>query len=160
MATRIPHQLIVHLDYTGGDDVEIRWSYPFSSPPIPEQLLRIPRADASSGLIENVDALRSSMIDRIPPVETLRVPHGFVEPTRTYGILTVVIQDQRRDMPVVRLYYKEIIGPAVASVEKQVRIDGRAAASTEDLCTWEAIHKAACKLAWDDFQSRFRPKPK
>jgi hypothetical protein len=89
-------------------------------------------------------------------VERLRFPHGYIKPERRFDIMTIVIQDERLDRPVIRLYYIEtIVGGA--STEKQVRIDGRDDASQAELEVWESIHKTVCGIAWKDYQARFRP---
>ncbi len=161
MATRqrVPHQLIIHLDHDPSGTVEIKWSYPFIRLPIREQTIRLSRDTISPELSRSIEKMRNFMIAKAPPVERLRVPHGHIEPDRRFDILTIAIQDERRDLPVVRLYYTEIIAGG-ASIEKEVRIDGRGAASPAELEVWESIHKAVCGIAWKDYQTRFRPAPR
>jgi len=154
----VPHHLIIHLDYHPDGTLEIRWDYPFTSLPIPEQLITLASDKIGRALTGHLLQMRKIMTDRLPPVERLRVPHGHVEPTRRFDILTVVIQDGRRDLPVVRLYYTDIL-PGGSSTEGQVRIDGRAQTSNTELAVWGSLHQAICRIAWDDYQAKFAPRP-
>jgi hypothetical protein len=153
---RVPHQLIIHLDQLPNGLIQVKWDYPFTSPPIPEQLITIGESAVDSQLNRDLEKMREFMIAKVPPLESVRVPHGYIKPQRRFGILTVVIQDEQRDLPVLRLFYTEIYTGG-ATCEKKVRIDGRGNTSRIEFDLWDSIHKTVCGIAWKDYQARFTP---
>jgi hypothetical protein len=154
---RVPHQLIIRLDQHANGSVEIRWDYPFSTPPIPEQHIPMGESASVSQLSRDVEKMRKFMIGKLPPAESVRVPHGYIKPERRFDVLTIVIQDKWRDLPVVRLYYTEIYPGGATVDDKEVRIDGRGNTSRVESDLWDSIHKTVCGIVWKDYQARFRP---
>jgi hypothetical protein len=154
--SRTPHHLIIHLDYHPRGTLEIRWSYPFTDPPIREHVIAQQQQSIPNALKKGLENIRNTMIARCPAVQRLRVPHGWIEPERRFDILTIIIRDGRRDLPVVRLFYRDVI-PGEASIEGQVRIDGRADASSAELEMWDSVRKIVAGIAWEDYQAKFTP---
>lgn len=126
---RMKHQLIIHLDYS--PDVlsppsEIRYSYPLSGPhELKEQVVHVSAAEISNQVKESLDDLREALLGRIE-AKSVRLPHAEITAHVRPTIMTVVIQDQRRDdIPCVRMYYLEEIEEIGSRVEKQVRMEPR-----------------------------------
>lgn len=104
----IKHQLFIHLDYSpvpGG--LEIRYSYPFSSPHVlREQVITIPIHEIPAEVKVELDNIVDALSARIPTPTSARLPHAEITPTLRKAVTTIVIQDQRPNRtPLARLYY-------------------------------------------------------
>ena len=62
--------------------------------------------------------MRSFLRERLK-VESVRIPHGVVTPTLQDGVLTVVTRDQRRNLPIARLYCYELVDPLSSRIERE-----------------------------------------
>jgi hypothetical protein len=148
--SRIPHQLITHLDWHPDGKLEIRYDYPFSQPhPLWEQVIRVPPGDIPPEMRESLVYLRAALSKRYEVVP-VRFPHQEILPTVQEGVLTVVARDQRRSLPVIRLYYCEMIA-GLSNVEKQVRMEASDFAA-EDLAIWNRLRQWINAKAWDDYK--------
>ena len=105
---------------------------------MPEKLLAI----APNGVVPEIDrvtrALFVAIKSRIPEPELARVPHRSVAPIVLDGILTVAIQDQRRRLPIMRLYYHVLFPAFGQRSEREVRMDP-GDFSDEERRDWEQL---------------------
>jgi hypothetical protein len=149
----VPHQLLVHVDEHPNGEVEVRYDYPFSEPhPPPEQVIRLPADTVPEQLRADLSAFRALLRGRLE-LQPVRIPHGQVTPTFRDGILTVVTRDQRRVLPIARLYVDEIAEQLGSRRERQSRMEGTDfAADQRDI--WTIIAQTVNGLAWKDFQAR------
>lgn len=149
------HQLLVHIDYGQplGNVLEIRYSYPFVRPPhgLGEQLIRVKPEDIPTQVAEDLRFLIGGLTSRIPRPEVGRLPHVVITPTVEPAILTVVLQDSTRDLPVMRLYWYEAVKPLGTRAEFEARIDGPAQASTQELLAWHRLRRSVRAIAWADY---------
>jgi hypothetical protein len=154
---RVPHQLLVHVDEHANGDIDIRYCYPFSEPhPLPEQVVRLPSNAVPERLRSDLSMLRTLLRDRIRS-EPVRIPHGEITPVIQDGILTVVTRDQRRDLPVARLYLYEVAEALASRRERQSRMEGKEF-TDDQRRIWKQIAQAANGIAWSDFQSKIPSK--
>jgi hypothetical protein len=150
---RVPHQLIVHLDWHPNGILEIRYNYPFSWPhTLREQLIRFSPDEVPSHVSADLGHLRSALRARLN-VASIRVPHDTIVPTVQEGILTVVTRDQRRDLPVMRLYCYEVAEKLETRVERELRKEA-SDCSPDHRATWERVRQWTNGKAWADFQNK------
>jgi hypothetical protein len=149
--SKAPHQLITHLDCDPNGDVEIKYSYPFGPHPLREQVIRASGSEIPSEVRDCIERIHAALVRRrkILPV---RLPHQEIVPTVQDGILTIVIRDQRREIPIARLYYNEII-ESYSKTEKEVRME-RQDFVGEDLKAWDRIRKWVNSKAWNDYKNK------
>jgi hypothetical protein len=150
---RVPHQLIARIDYDPEGNLEIRYDYPFSQPhALAEQVIRLPSSELTDALSGDLRQLRDCLRARLK-VSPIRVPHGEVMPTIRDGIMTVVIRDQRRELPLARLYVCEEARELGSRVERELRMEASdfTAALRE---TWDRVRKFVNSRVWNDFQGR------
>lgn len=88
-------------------------------------------------------------------IHPVRIPHSEVIPTIRDGILTVVTRDQRRQLPIARLYCYEEAAQLGSRVERELRMEA-ADFTTEQLAMWQRLRQVINGFAWDDFQKRLR----
>lgn len=126
----VPHQLLIHTDAPPDDTagLEVRYSYPSSGEhSIPETVVRIPRSRIPEGVVEAIGIVRNWLLGYVPS-NPIRLPHSDeIRPVVRPGILTVVVQDQRRklELPLVRLYAYEQIREIPSRREVEVRLSGK-----------------------------------
>jgi hypothetical protein len=121
----VPHQLLVHLDEHANGDIEIRYDYPFSGAhPLPEQVIRLPAHTVPEQLHADLAAMRTFLRERLE-VDSVRIPHSVVTPTLQDAILTVVTRDQRRTLPLARLFCYEVADQLSSRVERESRMGGQ-----------------------------------
>jgi hypothetical protein len=148
--SKIPHQLLTHLDSHPDGNLEVRYDYLFSHPhSLPEQIIRVPLGDVSGEILESLEDLRTALSKR-RQVVPIRLPHQQILPKVQEGILTVVTRDQRRSLPVTRLYYYEIV-EGFSKVEKEVRMESLDFAADE-LAAWNRLRQWVNAKAWDDYK--------
>ena len=149
----VPHQLLVHLDEHPNGEVEIRYDYPFSEPhPLPEQVITLPADRVPEQLREDFSSLRLLLRSCLEP-QPVRIPHGQVTLVFREGILTVVTRDQRRKLPIARLYVHEIAEQLGSRRERESRMEGTDFAADER-AIWKRVAQVANGLAWKDFQEK------
>lgn len=147
---RTPHQLLTHVDWHANGELQIRYSYPFAGPhELREQVIHVAAADVPSDIGSTLENLRDLLRARIE-VNAVRFPHQKIVPTRQDGIMTVVTQDQRRPLPISRLYYNEIID-GVSKVEKQVRME-QSDFSANDRAVWKTLEQWVSGKAWESYK--------
>jgi hypothetical protein len=157
--TRVKHQLLIHLDY--GDtlpSLEVRYSYPFSTPHrLPEQAIAVPKAKIPGPIKKDLDYLYRQMSDRIPPPTPVRLPHAHIVPDIRPAIMTVVVQDQQRQtqIPLARLYYHEEVLKLGSRIEAQVRM-GPADFSGSERAAWERLRVKIKRMAWEHYVHMMR----
>lgn len=150
----IKHQLLIHVDYSpapGG--LEIRYSYPFSTPhELREQVIRVPRHEIPVAVKAELDALVEALSTRIPTSTPARLPHAEITPSIRRAITTIVIQDQRPNRtPLARLYYLEEIKEIGSRIERQVRMEPRDFSPSER-ASWSRLRAAIKRIAWEDYK--------
>jgi len=149
----VPHQLIIHIDEHPDGSLEIRYDYPFSAPhALPEQVIRLAPEQVPLQLRADLIQLRNSLRARLD-VRPVRIPHGEIIPAIQEGILTVVIQDQRRKLPIARLYCYELAERLGSKVERELRME------TSDFtpaqrALWKRVQQEIKARAWKDFQEK------
>ena len=157
--TRVKHQLLIHLDY--GDtlpSLEVRYSYPFSTPhQLPEQAITIPKAKIPGRIKKDLDYLYQQIRGRIPAPTPVRLPHAQIVPDIRPAIMTVVVQDQQRhsQIPLARLYYHEEVLKLSSRIEAQVRM-GPAEFSGSERAAWERLRIKIKRLAWEHYVNLVR----
>jgi hypothetical protein len=152
-AGRVPHQLLTHVDYDPQGNLEIRYDYPFSQPhALAEQVIRLAPSEITDVLSADLGQLRDWLRARLN-VRPIRVPHGEVMPTIRDGTMTLVIRDQRRELPIARLYVYEEARELGSSVERELRMEAPdfTAAQRE---SWDRVRKFVNGKVWSDFQTR------
>jgi hypothetical protein len=151
---RVPHQLTIHLDYHPTNDLDLRWSYPYSAPhDIPEQRIRWSAEDLPKEACEALDVLVEGLLARVPG-DAVHVPHRDVTPEVERGVATFAIQDQARPEPRARLFFTT----QIRGVGR--RVGGEAALTEAEMAPaeteqWNALRSWAKGRAWDDYTTRF-----
>jgi hypothetical protein len=147
---RTPHQLLVHLDWFPEGRLEIRYSYPFAGQhELREQLITVATGDIPSDVREPLEQLRARLRARHTALP-VRFPSQEITPKVHDGILTVVTRDQRRSLPIARLYLHETI-EGVSKVEKEARMES-SDFGTDDLVAWRKVRQWANGKAWEDYK--------
>lgn len=149
----VPHQLIIHIDEHPDGSLEIRYDYPFSTPhTLPEQVIRLAPDQVPEPLHADLAELRNALRGRLD-VRPVRIPHGAIAPTICDGILTVVIQDQRRELPVARLHLYEKAEQFETIVERELRMKSTDFTPPQR-AVWKRIQQVIKARAWQDFQEK------
>jgi hypothetical protein len=150
---RVPHQLMIHLDYHPNGALEIRYSYPFSAPhALSEQVIRLAPGEVPEPLRKELTEIVDWLHARLN-VRPVRFPHGELLPGTRDGILTVVVQDQRRSLPVARLYCYEEIRELGSQVERELRMEATDF-SSKQLAVWKSVREKIKGMAWAHFQKK------
>jgi hypothetical protein len=149
----VPHQLLVHLDQHPNGDVEIHYSYPFSGDhPLPEQIIRFASGGSPGHVTTDLNEIRASLRSYIQ-LKPIRVPHGQVTPRLQDAILTVVTRDERRRLPIARLYCREIVPEFRSPVEREGKMEAdQFPDNLRD--AWTRIRQWANGVAWKDFEQK------
>lgn len=149
----VPHQLIIHVDWHPDGTLEIRYDYPFSAPhTLREQVIRLAPEEVPPQCRSDLTEIRNSLRARLD-VRPIRIPHGEVTPTVRDEILTVVIQDQRRKLPIARLYCDERAEQLGSHVERELRMEASDFTPTQRV-VWKRIQEKIKGRAWKDFQKK------
>jgi|SRR5208283_99353 len=150
---RVPHQLMIHLDYHPNGALEIRYSYPLSTPhALSEQVIRLAPGEVPEQLRKELTEIVAWLHARLD-VRPVRIPHGEVLPGTRDGILTVVVQDQRRSLPVARLYCYEEIRELGSQFERELRMEATDF-SSKQLAVWKSVRQKIKGMAWAHFQKK------
>jgi hypothetical protein len=153
---RVPHQLMIHLDYHPNGALEIRYSYPFSTPhALSEQVIQLASGEVSEQLRKELTEIIDWLHARLD-VRPVRIPYGEILPGVRDGILTVVVQDQRRSLPVARLYCYEEIKELGSQVEQELRMEATDFTSKQ-LAVWKWVREKIKGMAWVHFQKKMKP---
>jgi len=158
LTPNLKHQLLIHLDYSlTSDDLEVRYSYPFSGEhKLPEQVIRFSGDTIPNSIRSELLKLVEWLLSSIPKPEAVRLPHVQAEPTITPGVVTIVIQDQERSqaLPIARAYYLEEVAPIGSRVERSVHKErGEFPAVQRE--SWNRLRQLIKGLAWRDYQRLF-----
>jgi hypothetical protein len=154
----VPHQLIIHLDYHPDGILEIKYDYPFSAPhTLSEKVIRLVPEEVPQQLRADLTELRNWLRARLD-VRPVRIPHGEILPATRDGILTVVIQDQRRSLPIARLYCYEEIKQLGSQVERELRMEAPDF-TPEQRAAWKRAQQEIKGRAWMDFQKKVATYP-
>jgi hypothetical protein len=126
----VPHQLEVVLNYVPGDEfVDLVWSYPYSSHPIPERTVRV-GIDERPKLKEGLDQLVAALTARIS-TEGVHHPHKdltpSIRPTR-FGFYVL-----GGELPRAVIVYQEEIGHSTETRRRTVSADDFEA---DELSAW------------------------
>ena len=149
----VPHQLITHFDEHSDGTLEIRYDYPFSTPHhLREQVIRLAPDEVPPRLRTDLKELRGWLRARLD-VRAVRIPHGEITPTVRDGILTVVIQDERRKLPIARLYCYETTEQLGSQVERELRMEASDFTPAQR-AVWKRIQQEIKGRAWKDFQAK------
>jgi hypothetical protein len=149
----VPHQLIIHIDYHPDGTLEIKYDYPFSTPhTLGEQVIRLMPEEVPQQLRVDLTELRNWLRARLD-VRTVRIPHGKILPATRDGILTVVIQDERRKLPVARLFCYELAAQLGSQVERELRMEASDFTSAQR-AVWKRVHQDITGRAWKNFQEK------
>jgi hypothetical protein len=150
---REPHQLIIHIDYHSDGALEIRYDYPFSAPHIlGEQVICLAPKEIPTQIRVDLMELRTCLRARLD-VRPVRIPHGEITPTIEDGILTVVIQDQRRVLPIARLYCYETMEQLGSKIERELRMEVSDFTPSQR-AVWKRIQQNIKGRAWAHFQEK------
>jgi hypothetical protein len=153
---RLKHQLNIHLDWHPDGLLEVRYDYPYSGThPVPEQVIRVEANKVAAQLRSDLKSLRSDLRARLE-VSPIRVPHGEITPTIREGILTVVIQDQKRSLPVARLYCSEQLEQFGRKIEREARMEGPEF-TPEQQAVFRRVQRIVKGIAWKDYEERLGP---
>jgi hypothetical protein len=149
----VPHQLLVHLDQHPNGDVEIHYNYPFSGDhPLAEQIIRFASGGSPEHVTTDLNEIRASLRSSVE-LKPVRVPQGEVTPRLQDTILTVVTRDERRRLPIARLYVLEIASELRSAVERESRMDAdQFPDNLRD--AWTRIRQWANGVAWKDFEQK------
>ena len=148
----IPHQLITHLDEFPNGDLEIRYNYPFGEHAMPEQVISVPAHMQSRQLREDLNTIRTLLRERIK-VKPIRIPHEEVVPALEDAILTIVTRDERRSLPIARLYCNEVVEQLGTKIERESRLEGDEF-THEQRAVWTRIKQDINGRAWQAFQAK------
>ena len=149
----VPHQLIIHIDYHPDGTLEIRYDYPFSAPhTLGEQVIRLVLEEVPQQLRADLTEFRNWLRARLD-VRPVRIPHGEILPGTREGILTVVIQDQRRSLPIARLYCYEEIKQLGSQVERELRMEAPDFTPAQR-GIWKRVQQEIKGMAWKNFQEK------
>jgi hypothetical protein len=149
----VPHQLIIHIDYHPDRILEIRYDYPFSAPhTLGEQIIRLVPEEVPQQLWADLAELRDWLRARLD-VRPVRIPHNEITPTIRDGILTVVIQDQRRALPIARLYCYETTEQLGSNVERELRMESSDFTPAQR-AVWKRIQQEIKSRAWNNYQEK------
>lgn len=150
------HQLFIHLDYGPalGGRLEVKYSYPFNHPfSIPEQLVRIEERDIEAELRAGLDYFLERLLSRAPQPRSVRLPHQTVTPQRQVGVMTIVAQEQRRKLPVARLYVYDRVFPAGTGSPQEIEVRMEPGDfSQSDLQRWRSLRQHAKAISWAEYQ--------
>lgn len=153
---RVPHKLTIHLDWVPGDELHVRWSYPYATPhTIPEQPLiwadDIPDAIA--------DALKALLAEAESHIESRSVhqPHQDVQPHAVGDLLKLKIQDSAQPgVPDIRARFRlSVPGEEAPSVTEEVSMDVSDLADENE--AWRPVREWAKGRAWTAYEARFTP---
>ena len=149
----VPHQLIIHLDYHPDGILEIKYDYPFSAPhTLSEKVIRLVPEEVPQQLRADLTELRNWLRARLD-VRPVRIPHGEILPATRDGILTVVIQDQRRTLPIARLYCYETTKQLGSNVERELRMESSDFTPAQR-AIWKRVQQEIKSRAWNNFQEK------
>jgi hypothetical protein len=147
---QVPHQLLVHLDQHPEGRIEIRYCYPFSRPhELQEEMIVVAAHNVPVLVRDSLEYLRGRLRAR-HKVEPIRFPHREILPNVQDGILTVVTRDERRSLPLARLYLYETINN-VSKVEIETRMES-GDFGADDHEAWQKIRQWANGRAWNDYE--------
>lgn len=151
MTEWIKHQLFIHLDYHPEGQLDVRYDYPLSTPPIPPQTVTISGNAIPEKLKNDLDFIRECLVGKIP-TKLIRTPHAEVKPRIVPTMMTIVIQNQTRssEIPLARLYYQEWVDEITLQNEGQVRMIPDDFVEDKRLA-WERIRDKAKGIAWHDY---------
>jgi hypothetical protein len=154
---QIKHQLFIHLDYDPSGNLEVRYSYPLSNPPIAERIVRLKKKELSTQLREDIELIVRTLSKRIT-TQSIRTPHAIIMPQIVLGITTIVIQDQTRakEIPHARLYYYEVVKQLGIKVEKEIHM-GPTDFVFNLKQPWQRIRAKIKGIAWQDYTRLVRP---
>jgi hypothetical protein len=142
-----------HIDEHLDGNLEIRYDYPFSVPhALPEQVIRLVPEEVPQQLRADLTELRNWLRARLD-VRPVRIPHGEILPATRDGILTVVIQDQRRALPIVRLYCYETTQQLGSQVERELRMEASDFTPAQR-AVWKRVQQEIKGMAWKNFQEK------
>jgi len=157
LAFRLKHQLSIHLDYGPVlENLELRYSYPFSAPhELPEQSIRMGLDRLDGRVRQNLDFLIDSLTGRTKSPDPVHLPHTQLTPVLRPTILTVVIQDQTRQdqLPIMRLYLFESVDEVGSRIERETRVEGPSASAAER-DAWQKLRQWVKGRVWDDYLQR------
>src|SRR5271167_2767268 len=158
MSQRIKHQLFIHMDYEGSGILEVRYSYPLSTPPIGEHVVRLTGTQVPRQLRSDIEAIILALTKRII-TQPIRAPHAIIIPEIVLGGTTITIQDQTRskDIPHARLYYNEVVKKLGIQVEKKLHMGPTEFVGTLQ-APWQRIKATIKGIAWHDYTRRVDPK--
>jgi hypothetical protein len=148
--SRTPHQLITHLDWHPDGTLEVRYSYPFSQPhEIRAQAILVSSGNVPPDIRESLEYLRAALSTR-HAVVPVRLPHQEILPKVQNGILTIVTRDQRRRLPISRLYCYETID-GISKVEREIRMQS-SDFTADDRAVWDRLRQWINGKAWEDYK--------
>jgi hypothetical protein len=128
---RVPHQLMIHLDYHPNGALDIRYSYPFSTPhALSEQVIRLAPGEVPEQLRKELTEIVDWLHARLN-VRPVRIPH----------------------LPVARLYCYEEIRELGSQVERELRMEATDF-SSKQLAVWKSVREKIKGMAWAHFQKR------
>lgn len=150
---RVPHNLLVHLDSTD-ETLEIRYSYPFTQPhALPEQVVTIQSHDIPEAVSRELDFIRTALLAQLSAAEPVHLPSRDLQVERNPGILTVVIADATRTLPVARLYVHERVPALGSQREIELRLDP-GNWSPPQFAAWRRLEKAVGGIVWTDYGAK------
>jgi hypothetical protein len=158
MTQRIKHQLFIHMDYEPSGILEVRYSYPLSTPPIGEHVVRLQGKQVPKQLRSDIEAVVMALSKRIT-TQPIRAPHAIIIPNIVLGGTTIVIQDQTRanEIPHARIYYNEVVKQLGIGVERELHMGPTDFTGTLQM-TWQRIQAKIKGIAWQDYTGRVGPK--
>src|SRR5208337_1944945 len=111
-----------------------------------EQVIQLASGEVSEQLRKELTEIIDWLHARLD-VRPVRIPHGEILPGVRDGILTVVVQDQRRSLPVARLYCYEEIKELGSQVEQELRMEATDFTSKQ-LAVWKWVREKIKGMAW------------
>ena len=88
-----------------------------------------------------------------PRPNPVRLPHADLRPEIKLGILTVVIQDATREIPVARLYVSEQVALLHSRREVELRLDP-GHWTKEQLASWRRLEQQIGAIVWPHYLKR------
>jgi len=120
-----------------------------------EQVIRLAPGEVPEQLRKKLTEIVDWLHARLD-VRPVRIPYGEILPGVRDGILTVVVQDQRRSLPVARLYCYEEIKELGSQVEQELRMEATDFTSKQ-LAVWKWVREKIKGMAWVHFQKKMKP---
>jgi hypothetical protein len=156
---QLRHQLNIHCDYGPNaakpDTLSVKYGYHYSGAhQLRQQSVEIPIANVDRKLRSALDSIVNVLVSRIPPSQTVRLPHAAIVPVIEPASLTFVAQDQARPatIPLARLYYYETVAVLDSRIEAQVRVT-RTEWTPPQLATCQRTISAIKAMAWSHYKS-------